>query len=297
MKKKIGITLTIILILVISIFLGIRYLKLRDINLNSFDVISYVKYVDEIGEDKFQLNWKNITSILAVINNNNLSNVGESDIKEIGEKFINKQNGKLFKAEHVLEELNFSDGEKKRFYNYINQLEYYGIVPESLSEGSEQMNFINDVKEGAIENYKKYGILPSITIGQAILESEWGRSKLATDGNNLFGIKASENYKGDVINLKTKEFYDVTINDNFRKYKTKEESIIDHGEFLKNNKRYEENGVFIAKTYINQAKALEKAGYSTAENEKGEKIYAKSLIQLIREYNLQLIDSELQTEQ
>lgn len=297
MKKKIGITLTIILILVISIFLGIRYLKLRDINLNSFDVISYVKYVDEIGEDKFQLNWKNITSILAVINNNNLSNVGENDIKEIGKKFINKDTEKLFKVEHVLEELNFSDGEKKRFYNYINQLEYYGIVPESLSEGSEQMNFINDVKEGAIENYKKYGILPSITIGQAILESEWGRSKLATDGNNLFGIKASENYKGDVINLKTKEFYDVTINDNFRKYKTKEESIIDHGEFLKNNKRYEENGVFIAKTYINQAKALEKAGYSTAENEKGEKIYAKSLIQLIREYNLQLIDSELQTEQ
>lgn len=297
MKKKIGITLTIILILVISIFLGIRYLKLRDINLNSFDVISYVKYVDEIGEDKFQLNWKNITSILAVINNNNLSNVGENDIKEIGEKFINKQNGKLFKVEHVLEELDFSNTEKKRFYNYINQLEYYGIVPESLNEGSEQMNFINDVKEGAIENYKKYGILPSITIGQAILESEWGRSKLATDGNNLFGIKASENYKGDVINLKTKEFYDVTINDNFRKYKTKEESIIDHGEFLKNNKRYEENGVFIAKTYVNQAKALEKAGYSTAENEKGEKIYAKSLIQLIREYNLQLIDSELQTEQ
>lgn len=297
MKKKIGITLTIILILVISIFLGIRYLKLRDINLNSFDVISYVKYVDEIGEDKFQLNWKNITSILAVINNNNLSNVGENDIKEIGKKFINKDTEKLFKVEHVLEELDFSDGEKKRFYNYINQLEYYGIVPESLSEGSEQMNFINDVKEGAIENYKKYGILPSITIGQAILESEWGRSKLATDGNNLFGIKASENYKGDVINLKTKEFYDVTINDNFRKYKTKEESIIDHGEFLKNNKRYEENGVFIAKTYINQAKALEKAGYSTAENEKGEKIYAKSLIQLIREYNLQLIDSELQTEQ
>lgn len=297
MKKKIGITLTIILILVISIFLGVRYLKLRDINLNSFDVISYVKYVDEIGEDKFQLNWKNITSILAVINNNNLSNVGQSDIKEIGEKFINKQNGKLFKVEHVLEELDFSNTEKKRFYNYINQLEYYGIVPESLNEASEQMNFINDVKEGAIENYKKYGILPSITIGQAILESEWGRSKLATDGNNLFGIKASENYKGDVINLKTKEFYDVTINDNFRKYKTKEESIIDHGEFLKNNKRYEENGVFIAKTYINQAKALEKAGYSTAENEKGEKIYAKSLIQLIREYNLQLIDSELQTEQ
>ncbi|WP_040329225.1 glycoside hydrolase family 73 protein [Clostridium ihumii] len=297
MKKKIGITLIVIVILIISTFLGIRHLKLKDINLNSFDVINYVKYVDEIGEDKFQLNWKNITSILAVMNNNNLSNVGENDIKEIGKKFINKDTEKLFKVEHVLEELDFSNTEKKRFYNYMNQLEYYGIVPESLSEGSEQMNFINDVKEGAIENYKKYGILPSITIGQAILESEWGRSKLATDGNNLFGIKASENYKGDVINLKTKEFYDVTINDNFRKYKTKEESIIDHGEFLKNNKRYEENGVFIAKTYINQAKALEKAGYSTAENENGEKIYAKSLIQLIREYNLQLIDSELQTEQ
>ena len=39
-------------------------------------------------------------------------------------------------------------------------------------------------------NFEKYNILPSITVGQAILESNWGQSKLTKDSNNIFGIKA-----------------------------------------------------------------------------------------------------------
>ena len=44
---------------------------------------------------------------------------------------------------------------------------------------SDKMEFLQKVAEGAIENYYKYGILPSITIAQAILESGWGQSDLA----------------------------------------------------------------------------------------------------------------------
>ena len=44
--------------------------------------------------------------------------------------------------------------------------------------------------------------------------------------------------------------------------------------------------------YLDQAKALEKAGYSTVENEKGEEIYSDLLIEIIQEQNLQLLDYE-----
>ena len=83
-------------------------------------------------------------------------------------------------------------------------------------------------------------------------------------------------------------------NSKFRRYNDKGESIKDHAEFLSKNKRYRENGVFDSNTYIYQAKALEKAGYSTAIDENGNKVYAERLINLIRQYNLQLIDSEAQ---
>ena len=62
------------------------------------------------------------------------------------------------------------------------------------------------------------------------------------------------------------------------------------------NPRYEKNGLFKAKHYKTQAQALEDAGYSTKENEYGEKIYADMLISLVRKYNLQLIDCEIYKE-
>ena len=57
--------------------------------------------------------------------------------------------------------------------------------------------------------------------------------------------------------------------------------------------RYTEYKVFEARTYKEQALALENAGFSTAEDEFGNKIYAKMLGEIIRQYNLQLIDSKV----
>nr|SUY22553.1 mannosyl-glycoprotein endo-beta-N-acetylglucosamidase [Clostridioides difficile] len=42
---------------------------------------------------------------------------------------------------------------------------------------------------------------PSITIGQAILESGWGNSKLTKQSNNLFGIKADKAWKGKSVEI------------------------------------------------------------------------------------------------
>ncbi len=93
--------------------------------------------------------------------------------------------------------------------------------------------------------------------------------------------------------MTTSENYDDKIVAAFRSYSSIDESIKDHGKFLKENPRYEKSGLFSAKHYTSQAQALEDAGYSTKEDKYGNKIYADILINLIRRYNLQLIDCEL----
>src|SRR5699024_9388714 len=59
----------------------------------------------------------------------------------------------------------------------------------SSRAATDTAGFINTVAPGAISGWNKYGILPSVSIAQGILESGWGKSQLATTGNNLFGIK------------------------------------------------------------------------------------------------------------
>lgn len=150
--------------------------------------------------------------------------------------------------------------------------------------------FINIIKDKAIENYSEYGVLPSITIAQAILESSYGNSSLSKEYNNLFGIKANEGYKGNTITFETKENYDETIIASFRAYDSFEDSIEDHGKFLKENIRYTENGLFDGSTYNEQAQSLEDAGYATVKDEEGNKIYAELLIEVIEENNLAIYD-------
>ncbi|MBC1406067.1 N-acetylmuramoyl-L-alanine amidase, partial [Listeria welshimeri] len=77
-------------------------------------------------------------------------------------------------------------------------------VKASISPAtSTQQAFINEIAPHAEVVQKKHGILASITISQAILESNWGKSELAQKGKNLFGIKGS--YKGNTVVMATKE--------------------------------------------------------------------------------------------
>lgn len=146
------------------------------------------------------------------------------------------------------------------------------------------MDFINKVKDGAIEGWKKYKILPSLTIAQAILESGWGKSGLSTKANNLFGVKAFSypNY----VTMPTKEFINgkyITINDKFRKYNNWNESISDHAKFLIDNNRYK--ALIGVKDYKKACELIQKAGYATEPN------YAKLLIQVIEENKLYRFDN------
>ena len=199
------------------------------------------------------------------------SNVSEeiSDLKEVAAIENNNK-------ESTIEESNVDTTNKEVYSNtYID---------------SEKMAFIESISEGATSNYNKYGILPSITIAQAILESGWGKSELAVTYNNLFGIKADLRWSGAVATIVTNENYNDSTVANFRKYDSINESIEDHGNFLYENSRYAEYGLFDGKDYKAQAQALENAGYSTVKNENGDLIYADKLISLIEKYNLMQYD-------
>ena len=160
-----------------------------------------------------------------------------------------------------------------------------GPVVPSESEKA----FIEAVAPIAKETFKEYGVFPSITLAQAILESSWGASGLATEGNNLFGIKADESWTGPVIEMVTQEFVNggyITIVARWRVYDRWEQSVLDHGKFLKENSRYEQAGVFKAKDYREQAEAILRAGYATDPN------YVNKLCSMIESYELNKYDNQ-----
>lgn len=158
---------------------------------------------------------------------------------------------------------------------------------------SEQKNFIMSISRGAIEGLRKYQILPSVTMAQAILESGWGKSGLTAKSNNLFGIKAGTwngetFWNGDYISYPTKEYVNGQYVDtyaNFRKYDSFGDSISDHAEFLSGLARY--NNIIGDSDYKSVCNKLQKGGYATAPN------YASSLVNLIEQYNLHDYDSGL----
>ncbi|MCY6483962.1 glycoside hydrolase family 73 protein [Clostridium aestuarii] len=148
-----------------------------------------------------------------------------------------------------------------------------------------QIRFINSIKSGAIASMKKHGVLASITIAQAILESSWGRSGLSTKAKNLFGIKAFSS-KIYVI-MPTTEWSrgkKIRINAKFRKYNSYAESIEDHALFLVKNRRYKRHGFFNTQNYRGQAEALQRAGYATDPN------YSKQIIAIVKRYKLYKYD-------
>ena len=153
-----------------------------------------------------------------------------------------------------------------------------------FSSNAKSQHFIESVAQGAINGWTKYGVLPSVTVAQAILESGWGQSALSTQAHNLFGIKGS--YNGQYVTMQTREVYNgqsYYIYDNFRKYANNSESVEDHGNFLYSNSRYA--NLLDDQSYASVARKLQADGYATDPS------YASSLIKLVEMYNLTQLDN------
>lgn len=154
-------------------------------------------------------------------------------------------------------------------------------VANTASTTPSNQQFIDSIAPGAIETWKQYGVLPSVSIAQAIVESAWGS---AAPGNNLFGIKG--NYNGQSTTLQTQEWNGsgyVTIYDQFRAYPSYAESVADHGRFLFENSRY--NNLLGDKNYTSVAWKLQNDGYATSPT------YANTLISIIQYNGLNKYDA------
>ena len=154
----------------------------------------------------------------------------------------------------------------------------------TFSNNASQQAFIESVAEGAIEGWNEYGVLPSITVAQAILESGWGSSTLSTQAHNLFGIKGS--YNGNYVTMSTREVINgqsVYVNAAFRAYDNNSESVEDHGNFLYSTSRY--SNLLGDTSYTDVAQKLSQDGYAT------DPYYSSSLISLVKTYDLTQLDS------
>ena len=142
-----------------------------------------------------------------------------------------------------------------------------------------RVEYIAKYKKLAILEMKRTGIPASITMAQALLESNNGNSKLAKRAKNHFGIKCHSSWEG-----KTYHKDDDKKDECFRKYSTVKESYLDHSEFLK-KKRYAALFELKKTDYKGWARGLKKAGYATNSR------YSSLLISIIQENKLYELDT------
>ena len=167
--------------------------------------------------------------------------------------------------------------------NQTINLGYGDLTFDGQGQLTSNNAFIGSIVNGAIQGWTQHQILPSLTLAQAILESAWGKSTLASTYHNLFGIKGS--YNGMSVNMPTYEEYGgrmVLINDAFRRYPDNNASVQDHTDFLIRNSRYHN---LIGVRDANTATYLIRAdGYATAST------YTSSLRNVINTYDLTRYD-------
>jgi len=158
-----------------------------------------------------------------------------------------------------------------------------------LQAQSAHERYIQQYKEIAIEEMHRTGIPASIKMAQAILESNAGRSYLATQGNNHFGIKCGGQWNGGTVMRKDDDYKNGRLVPScFRAYPDPEESFVAHSEFLRDPRKNHRYGFLFRleqTDYKAWARGLKKAGYAT--NPK----YPKLLIELIERYGLNQLDA------
>lgn len=156
------------------------------------------------------------------------------------------------------------------------------VVLSALGQASKDQNwrYVENYKDIAVDQMRRYRIPASITLAQGICESGAGRSRLAREAHNHFGIKVGTNWRGPYMVMA-----DDRPNDRFRVYRTDDESYEDHSRFLQNNPRYRSLFSLKITDYKGWAQGLKRCGYATNPN------YASMLIGVIERYNLTQFDS------
>lgn len=148
--------------------------------------------------------------------------------------------------------------------------------------------FIDMIGKAAVAEYERFKILPSLTIAQAILESNWGRSMLSQKAYNYFGMKAGSGWKGATYSSKTQEQTPAgkafTINADFRAYPDVQAGIRGYYVFLQYPRYANLKGVT---DYKEACRLIKADGWATDVK------YTDKLVSLIEKHGLTKYDEEV----
>lgn len=155
-----------------------------------------------------------------------------------------------------------------------------------MPSSAQQKEFINSIGYIIQEEAKARGYhVCSPIIAQACLESNYGVSQLSSRWHNYFGMKCGSAWKGQSINLATKEEYNsqlVNIRDNFRVYSSMEEGVKGYFDFISTKRYAKLKDALTPKSYLEEIK---KAGYATSSS------YVNSCMSVISRHDLERYDT------
>ncbi|MBS9338759.1 aminodeoxychorismate lyase [Fructobacillus sp. M2-14] len=187
----------------------------------------------------------------------------------------------------------------KEMSSYYDTLEKRGMPVETAillaenggkKEFDRRLAFIDKISSYAKELKSQYGILPSISIAQAIHESNWNDSVLSSKYNNFYGVKSDDDTAGKSVVMETQEVENgetVTKKARFATYSSYKESMKAHAKTLVNGNTWNANqfkDVLAADNYKDAAQALYDNAYATDPN------YPKAIIRIIENWNLSRYD-------
>lgn len=140
--------------------------------------------------------------------------------------------------------------------------------------------FVQRVKGPARAASAATGIPAEFLIGQAALESGWGKREIrgadGSNSHNLFGIKAGAGWTGRTVDVLTTEFEGGVARkmvQKFRAYDSYADSFADHARLISGNRRY---AAVLGQTQVHAfAQGLQRAGYATDPQ------YADKLVRVI----------------
>ena len=146
--------------------------------------------------------------------------------------------------------------------------------------------FIQKVAEKVKKYAPLYGIcVHSPIIAQAIIESGWGKSGLASKYHNYFGLKCGSSWKGGSVNMATREEYKpgvvTNIRDNFRTYEDFDAGIRGYFEFISYSRYANLKGITNPREYCEKLKS---DGYATSSK------YVDNIMRVIRDNKLTRFD-------
>lgn len=157
-----------------------------------------------------------------------------------------------------------------------------------LSEQAKE--FIERFLNTAIAEKHKFKIPISITLAQGIIESNYGKSKLAKNHNNFFGIKCKIKCKdcdgkGNKMTSECVNFNDDAKDDYFRRFSSAWESFRARSILLSSKPRYESLFALNPNDHVGWCVGLKRCGYATHPK------YDKILQNLIKKLNLDKFDN------